>query len=110
VVRFLLSAPKRALTIELRAMQDEQGSDGMLASLTLSGETTRASFTVALSRDGQRLETQVSIDGAQTIGRVLAYEQKTEGQRLGRELGLLARDRVYEEALAVAAQLVEAVK
>jgi hypothetical protein len=40
---------------------------------------------------------------------VLAYEQKTEGQRLSREMGLLARDVVYDEALSVAAQLIEAV-
>lgn len=109
-VRLTLAAPDRHVLIELRPIHDEEGSDGMLASLTLSCEATRASFAVALSRDGQRLETRAGIDAAHTIGRVLNYEQMTEGQRLSRELGLLARDRVYEEALAVAAQLVEAVR
>jgi glucose-6-phosphate dehydrogenase assembly protein OpcA len=107
---FTFAAPARAVRAELRPMQDEQGSDGMLASLTLADEAGRASFSVSLSRDGKRLETQASIDGAHTVGRVLAYEQKTEGQRLSRELGLLARDVIYEQTLAVAAQLIKAVK
>lgn len=100
----------RPIVVEMRAMQDEQGGDGMLASLALTEATGRASFSVRVSRDGQRLETSASVDGAHTIGRVLAYEQKTEGQRLSREFGLIARDVVYEKALAVAAQLTEAVK
>ncbi len=43
---------------------------------------------------------------ARQVGRVLAYEPRTEGQRLGRELGILARDEVYESALAAAARLI----
>jgi glucose-6-phosphate dehydrogenase assembly protein OpcA len=108
--RFTFAATSRAVHAELRPTRDEQGSDGMLASLTLSDEAGAASFSVSLSRDGRRLETQASIDGASTVGRVLAYEQKTEGQRLSRELGLTARDVIYEQTLAVAAQLTEAVK
>jgi glucose-6-phosphate dehydrogenase assembly protein OpcA len=108
--RFTLAAPEGPVTIELRAMQDGQGEDGMLASLSLDTTNANASFTVSLSRDGKRLETGASLDGAQRAGRVLAYEQKTEGQRLSREFGLVARDVIYEEALAVAAQLAEAVK
>lgn len=108
--RFAFTSMGRPLTVEMRAMQDELGSDGMLASLTLSAEGGRASFAVALSRDGLRLETEASIDGAQPLGRVLAYEQKTEGQRLSREMGLIGRDVIYEQTLAVAAQLTEALK
>ncbi|MDX6692729.1 MAG: hypothetical protein QOF02_332 [Blastocatellia bacterium] len=108
--RFTLAAPGGPVTIEMRAMQDGQGEDGMLASLTLDTTNADASFTVSLSRDGKRLETGASLDGAQRAGRVLTYEQKTEGQRLSREFGLVARDVIYEEALAVAAQLAEAVK
>lgn len=37
------------------------------------------------------------------IGRVLAYEQKSEGQRLARELGILLKDRIYEEAVTALA-------
>jgi glucose-6-phosphate dehydrogenase assembly protein OpcA len=109
-VRFTFSAGERPLVIEMRAMEDGEGAAGMLASLVLSEATTGAEFSVALSRDGNRLETSASIDGEHTVGRVLAYEQKTEGQRLSREMGLLARDRIYEQALDVAAQLIEALQ
>lgn len=104
------AAPARSVTVEMKAMQDGEGCDGMLASLTLSAGEGDAVFSVALSRDGQRLETEVSIDGARMAGRVLSYEQKSEGQRLSRELGLLARDVIYEETLFLAAQLTEAIK
>lgn len=107
--RFTFKAAERPIIVEMRAMHDEKGSDGMLASVTLSEKTDRASFSVVLSRDGTKLETKASIDGTHTVGRVLAYEQKSEGQRLSRELGLLARDVIYEETLAIAAQLTEAV-
>jgi glucose-6-phosphate dehydrogenase assembly protein OpcA len=109
--RFTFSTSQsRPLVIEMRAMADGEGADGMLASLALSEATTGAEFSVALSRDGNRLETSASIDGEHSVGRVLAYEQKTEGQRLSREMGLLARDRIYEQALNVAAQLIEALQ
>jgi glucose-6-phosphate dehydrogenase assembly protein OpcA len=108
--RFKFAAASGPLVIEMRALHDEKGGDGMLASLTLAEATNRASFSVALSRDGNRLETKASIDGTHTVGRVLAYEQKSEGQRLSRELSLLARDRIYEQTLSLAAQLTGAVK
>jgi glucose-6-phosphate dehydrogenase assembly protein OpcA len=105
---FKLAAPAHPLVIEMRAMEDEKGGDGMLASLTLHAASRGVSFSVALSRDGKRLETKACMNEAHVIGRVLAYEQKTEGQRLSREFGLLARDLVYEQTLAIAAQLIEA--
>lgn len=108
--QFTLTAPHGTVVVEMRAMHDEKGGDGMLASLVLAEGSGSASFSVALSRDGKRLETKASVDGAHTIGRVLAYEQKTEGQRLSREFGLLARDLIYEQTLFVAAQLIETVK
>ncbi len=104
------TAAAQPLVVEMRALHDEQGADGMLASLTLTEATNRASFSVALSRDGHRLETKASMDDTHTVGRVLAYEQKSEGQRLSRELGLLARDRIYEQTLFLAAELTAAVK
>jgi glucose-6-phosphate dehydrogenase assembly protein OpcA len=104
------TAAAHPLVVEMRALHDEQGADGMLASLTLKEATNRASFSVALSRDGNRLETKASIDDTHTVGRVLAYEQKSEGQRLSRELSLLARDRIYEQTLSLAAELTAAVK
>jgi glucose-6-phosphate dehydrogenase assembly protein OpcA len=104
---FRLRASGREIKVLMRATEREGYCDGMLVSLTLSTGDASAEFRVAFSNDRNKLETEARVDGARTVGRVLSYEQKTEGQRLSRELSLLKRDLVYEAALAVAAQLIE---
>jgi hypothetical protein len=54
------------------------------------------------------LETSAHIGDAQKIGRVVAYEAKSEGERLSRELSLLSRDAVYEDTIAAIKELVGA--
>ena len=100
----------REINVELRAARHGEHCDGMLVSLTLWAGGGGAEFHVAFTDDRQRLETGATVDGQRTVGRVLSYEQKTEGQRLSRELSLLQRDLVYEEALATAAQLIRMMK
>ncbi len=80
----------------------------MLASVTLRASGQGAEFYVAMNEAGTKLETEARVGDRPHIDRVLAYEQKTEGQRLSRELSLLVRDRVYEEAVSAAAQLLAA--
>jgi glucose-6-phosphate dehydrogenase assembly protein OpcA len=102
---FQLRAGERKLSVEMRATARAGHGDGMLISLMLSA--TGAEFHVAFSDDRKKLETEARIGGQRAIGRVLSYEQKSEGQRLSRELALLKRDRIYEQALALASQLIE---
>lgn len=104
---FQFESSAGVVNIELRATQREGHGDGMLVSLLLSATQAGAEFLVALSQDRKKLETEARIDGQQAIGRVLSYEQKSEGQRLSRELALLKRDIVYEQALACAAQIID---
>lgn len=104
---FQFRAGERLGSIELRPTRHEGHGDGMLVSLMLSASQRGAEFHVALSQDRKKLETEARIDGHLAAGRVLSYEQKSEGQRLSRELMLLKRDLVYEQALASAAQLIE---
>ena len=103
---FQLRASGREIKVLMHATKREGYADGILVSLTLSTGDASAEFRVAFSDDRKKLETEARVDGARTVGRVLSYEQKTEGQRLSRELSLLKRDLVYEEALASAAQLI----
>jgi glucose-6-phosphate dehydrogenase assembly protein OpcA len=103
---FQLRASGREIKVLMHATQREGYADGILVSLTLSTADASAEFSVAFSDDRKKLETEARVDGARTVGRVLSYEQKTEGQRLSRELSLYKRDLVYEEALASAAQLI----
>jgi glucose-6-phosphate dehydrogenase assembly protein OpcA len=62
-------------------------------------------FQARMSRDWTKLETTARAGSSHEVGRVLSYEARTEGQRLSRELALLSRDRVYEEAARYAARL-----
>jgi glucose-6-phosphate dehydrogenase assembly protein OpcA len=107
---FQLSAGERKLSVEVRANPRSGQGDGMLVSLMLLAATAGAEFHVALSDDRRKLVTEARIDGQRAVGRVLSYEQKSEGQRLSRELSLLKRDLVYEQALSCAAQLIETMK
>jgi glucose-6-phosphate dehydrogenase assembly protein OpcA len=103
---FQLRANERKIEVLMHATKREGYADGILVSLTLSNHNASAEFRVAFSDDRKKLETEARVDGARTVGRVLSYEQKTEGQRLSRELSLYKRDFIYEEALASAAQLI----
>jgi glucose-6-phosphate dehydrogenase assembly protein OpcA len=103
---FRLRASGREIKVLMQATEREGYADGILVSLTLLTADASAEFRVAFSDDRRKLETEARVDGSRTVGRVLSYEQKTEGQRLSRELSLFKRDLVYEEALASAAQLI----
>jgi glucose-6-phosphate dehydrogenase assembly protein OpcA len=104
---FRLRAHGRDINVLMRPAEGEWQVDGMLVSLTMTSTESGAEFRVSFSEDREKLETEASVGGALSVGRVLSYEQKTEGQRLSRELTLLQRDVIYEEALASAVQLIE---
>jgi glucose-6-phosphate dehydrogenase assembly protein OpcA len=104
----MLTSEGRHFTLEFRAAPDRAGHDGLLASVTLTSAAQDASFHVAVNEEGTKLSTEARVGEHRRIDRVLTYEQKTEGQRLSRELGLRLRDRVYEATVASAASLVAA--
>jgi hypothetical protein len=80
----------------------------MALSLKLKAEASGAEFYVAVNQEWTKLETSAHIGDAQKIGRVVAYEAKSEGERLSRELSLLSRDAVYEDTIAAIRELVGA--
>jgi glucose-6-phosphate dehydrogenase assembly protein OpcA len=106
--RFTLSGSQGAINVQLCATTDREDCDGMMASLKLSAQSSGAEFYVALNPNRTKLQTEAIIGGQRTAGRVLSYEARTEGERLGRELAFLTRDMIYEEAVAVSARLIEA--
>jgi glucose-6-phosphate dehydrogenase assembly protein OpcA len=105
---FQFDANGRKINIEMRATERAGHVDGMLISVALSNGEAGAQFRVAFTDDRKNLATEARIDDKHVVGRVLSYEQKTEGQRLSRELSLLKRDQVYEQALDSAARLIAA--
>jgi len=83
--------------------------DGMISSFALSTTRDKADFSVDLRDGATRLETKAKTGAAHSVGRVLSYEMRSEAARLSRELAFLSHDAIYEEAVAQAAQLVEAI-
>jgi glucose-6-phosphate dehydrogenase assembly protein OpcA len=106
--RFILNDRGRRIEALLVATDDVAGRDGWLTSLTISTEAGDE-FFVELQLEERRLRTGARTQGGcHTCGRVLAYETRTEGERLSAELDILSRDDVYEKAAAAAARLLAA--
>jgi len=108
--RLVLGAGERRINVEFRAAEDRQGSDGFIAALTLKSGATNAEFFVAVNEAWTKLETSAKIGDDHTVGRVVSYEAKSEGERLSRELSILARDETYERAVASIGQLIEVLR
>ncbi|MDT7806857.1 MAG: hypothetical protein QOJ70_670 [Acidobacteriota bacterium] len=107
--RFRFDGDGREVEAVLAATDDVAGRDGWLTSLTIS-TATGDEFYVELLLEEHKLKTGTRLAGVgQNVGRVLAYEARTEGQRLSCELDILTRDEVYESAVEVAARLLGAV-
>lgn len=66
------------------------------------------SFTVRRSADGQRIETSVTRGEEKGVQRVLSYEGLPESELVGRELEILGHDRVFEQAVLAAGQMIDA--
>lgn len=94
----------RMINLVLRTIEGQRC--GAIRRITLRREDGAAEFRAGADEDATRLSTSAKIGEELRAGRVLAYEARTEGQRLGRELGILARDEVYERAVASAAELI----
>ncbi len=68
-----------------------------------------AVFRVRRSSDAHRIETVVARGEERVAGRVLSYESLSESELIGRELEILGHDRVYEQAVIAAGEMVRAV-
>ncbi len=82
---------------------------GHLALVSLESESDQpVSFTVRRSADGQRIETSVTRGEGKGVQRVLSYEGLSETELIGRELEILGHDRVYEQAVLAAGEMIKA--
>ena len=66
-----------------------------------------ATFEVNRSDDGSRIETEVRLGEERKLQRVLSYENAGEAALVGIELEILGHDRVYEEAILAAGEIVK---
>ena len=83
---------------------------GHLALVTIESEADeQIAFTVRRSADGKRIETSVTRGEAKGVQRVLSYEGLTETELIGKELEILGHDRVYEQAVLAAGEMIKAI-
>ncbi len=112
-VTFEMLAKTQRIFIELRRTQRATIEPGHLAQVTLKAdsfaeEASDASFTVTKSDEGTRLKTSIFIGHEARVGRVLSYVKHTTSELIGRELEFLSRDRVYEQAVGTAGEMLVA--
>ena len=82
---------------------------GHLALVTIETDADQPiSFTVRRSADGQRIETSVTRGEEKGVQRVLSYEGLNETELIGKELEILGHDRVYEQAVLAAGEMIKA--
>jgi glucose-6-phosphate dehydrogenase assembly protein OpcA len=92
------------------ARTEREIEPGRIAMVTMkSAADESASFSVRRSSDAQRIETVVLRGEERIAQRVLSYESLSEGELIGRELEILGHDRVYEQAVIAAGEMVKAV-
>lgn len=83
---------------------------GHLTLVTIESDTDQpAAFTVRRSADGQRIETSVTRGDEKGVQRVLSYEGLSETELIGKELEILSHDRVYEQAVLAAGEMIKAI-
>jgi glucose-6-phosphate dehydrogenase assembly protein OpcA len=81
----------------------EGGGSGVCFSLEIVADVARFSFS--RGPDGKVVQTLAEVPGAPPIGRTVRIEVGDEVEILNNELMLAGRDHVYEEALALVAQM-----
>ena len=102
-----LSANNKTLTLEFEHTRREI-EPGHLALVTLEGGSDQpVSFTVRRSEDGRRIETSVTRDEEKSSQRIIGYEGLGETELIGKELEILGHDRVYEQAVLAAGEIIK---
>ena len=104
---FAFESNGRKVTIAFAPAQSEAIEAGRLGLVTLVSADS-ATFEVKRSDDGSRIETEVRLGEERKLQRVLSYENSGEAALVGIELEILGHDRVYEEAVLAAGEMVAA--
>jgi glucose-6-phosphate dehydrogenase assembly protein OpcA len=102
----LLKKDSTSIVFEFRRIERQEFKPGRLARVELKSEAEpAASFVVKRSDDGLHLETSASGCAEVYSSRVVPVRNRSAAVLLGRELSIVSRDRVYEQAIASAAEL-----
>jgi len=80
---------------------------GRLARVELHSTADGASWRVERADNNQHLIAEATIGNDRQRGRVLPVRNRTTGQLMSREMEILCNDQIYEEAIAVVAEIVK---
>ncbi|MBV9211428.1 MAG: glucose-6-phosphate dehydrogenase assembly protein OpcA [Acidobacteria bacterium] len=106
---FSLEQDGRAIVCEFVPAEHTAVAPGGLARVELMTESEpQVSFIAMRAEDSRELKTQEATNEDTQTTRVVACADASEAQLLSGELGLLSRDRIYEEAVAQAAAILNA--
>lgn len=108
---FSMEQDGRAITVEFKPSGHTAVTQGGIARVELVAESDpRSSFVAMRAEDSRDLKTQEATDADKHTARVLTgAAEPTEAELLASELEILRHDRVYEEAVAKAAELLGSV-
>lgn len=106
---FNFSTDGREITIHFEPTANQKIRPSLIATATIGCTSdSHADFKVSRSSDGSRIETSVQIGERRHAQRVLGYETWTEAALIGREIEILGHDRVYEQAIVSAGEMIAA--
>ena len=97
----------RTVTVELNVVKEVGIKPGRLARVELQSLADKSGFKVERSADRERVLTEAKLGTNVNRGRVLPVRNRSTAQLLSREMEILCNDQIYQEALAVAATLIE---
>ena len=95
----------RTIPVELNRVTAGTRTPGRLAGIEI--KTGEATFLVARSEDNTHILAEARVRSKVKRGRVLPVRNRSLAQLLAREMEILANDRVYQEAIAMVAQMIE---
>ncbi|MGA9998053.1 MAG: glucose-6-phosphate dehydrogenase assembly protein OpcA [Pyrinomonadaceae bacterium] len=99
----------RRIVLEFKRVERPEMKQGRLALVELRTEAEEmCAFAVRRSDDGLYLETRATRGADVRAGRVLKVRNRSEAVLLGRELEIISHDVVYEQAVATAVKLLDA--
>ena len=102
----------RDIRLELRRVEQGERKSGRLASVELrtgsdDAHASPASFTVSRSADNLHLIAEAQLGANTHRGRVLPVRNRSAANLLSSELEILCNDQIYQEAIAVAARMID---
>lgn len=101
----------RRIVLEFKRVGRTEMKQGRLALVELKSEAEEAcAFAVKRSDDGLYLETRATRGENVRASRVLKVRNRSEAVLLGRELEIISHDIVYEEAVAAAVKILDALE